>query len=228
MRLVPDLPIGSPGLGLSEDEILTAINLICTGCMEACSSVHVGMLEVPINVVVRKAMRRVKQRLGLTNIQIGGEYELLNMESEGPDLTGRIDITLQYAHQFGDEDNCLVIECKRVAPDDSTLISKYVDEGVDRFATGKYSLGHGLGFMLGYVLRVPIGMLAARIDEKIQSRYGESARLSVVPPHRYSLSMHRGNVPQGNTSRIVLIHIFVDMSVANKSIGKAIKLGVPN
>ena len=218
MRLVPDLPIGSPGLGLSEDEIFTAINLICTGCMEARASVYAGMLEVPITVVVRKAMRRVKQQLGLTNIQIGGEHELLNMESTGPDLTGRIDITLQYAHQFGDEDNCLAIECKRVSPEDSVLITKYVDEGVGRFATGKYSSRHELGFMLGYVLGIPIGMLVTRIDEKIRSRYGESARLGTMPPHHYSLSMHRGNVPRGKTGGIVLIHIFVDMSLANKKI----------
>lgn len=224
MHLVPDLPIGSPGLGLSGDEILTAIDLICTGCLEARASVKAGMLEVPINVVVRKAMRRIKVGLGLTNIQIGGEYELLDMESSGPELSGRIDITLQYAHQFGDEDNCLVVECKRVAPDDASLISKYVDEGVDRFVVGRYSPGRGLGFMLAYVLSLPVEKLTTRIDGKIRKRYGDDARLVEMTPHRYALSMQAGNVPQG-TSKIELIHIFVDMFVAGESVAKAAEQG---
>ena len=45
-----------------------------------------------------------------------------------------------------------VIECKRVAGNDSDLCRLYVTEGVDRFESGKYAGGHGLAFMAGYVV----------------------------------------------------------------------------
>ena len=68
MQLAPDLPIGEPPFGLSDDEIETVVDLTCQGAREARAEVTSGLLEVPITIVVRKAMRRIKGQLGLTNI----------------------------------------------------------------------------------------------------------------------------------------------------------------
>jgi hypothetical protein len=109
-----DRPIGKPSFGLSEDQVATVVDLACRAADEGRSELKPGMLEVPITIIVRKALRRIKKRDGLTNLQVRGEHELEDMSKADPSLLGRIDITLQFLHQFGDEDAYVGIECKRV------------------------------------------------------------------------------------------------------------------
>jgi hypothetical protein len=92
----------------------TVIDVICRGAAEARTHVKPGMTEVSITRLVRKEIRRVKQARHLTNLQVRGEHELDEMASSDPTVLGRIDITLQFLHQFGDEDAYVAIECKRV------------------------------------------------------------------------------------------------------------------
>lgn len=68
--LAPDVPYGSPAFALSDDQLATVLDLVCRGADAARADVTPGMLEVPTTMVVRKAMRRVKKALGLTNLQI--------------------------------------------------------------------------------------------------------------------------------------------------------------
>ena len=110
--LTPDVPFGLPAFSLSEDQIATVVDLVCRGCDAARPNLTPGMLEVPTTIVVRKAMRRVKKTLGLTNLQVRGEVELEDMATSDSALLGRIDITLQFLHQFGDEDAYVAVECK--------------------------------------------------------------------------------------------------------------------
>ncbi|MDP0995873.1 hypothetical protein, partial [Klebsiella pneumoniae] len=63
-----------------------------------------GMLEVPITLHVKKAMRRLKKELGLSSLEITGEFELLDLGNDDPEVLGRIDIVLRFLHQFGDEE----------------------------------------------------------------------------------------------------------------------------
>lgn len=173
--LTPDVPFGLPSFSLSGDQIATVVDLLCKGCDEAKPHLTAGMLEVPTTIVVRKAMRRVKKKLGLTNLQIRGEHELEDMASDDPSILGRIDITLQFLHQFGDEDAYVAVECKRVHAGDLTLNGSYVAKGVDRFVTGQYAAGHDWGFMLGYVLALPASTVVDAVDARIRKTYGESA-----------------------------------------------------
>jgi hypothetical protein len=215
MHLSPDMPIGRPSFELSEDQLATVVDLLCLSATEARKSVTSGMLEVPITIQVRKAMLRVKKQLGLTNLQIGGEFELLNPNTSDSDVLGRIDIILQFLHQFGDEEAYLAVECKRVAADDSSLNRKYVTQGVNRFVTGQYAQGHHWGMMLGYVLKLPVSPLVDEINSRIASSYGQTAVLEVMPARQESLSMHTGAIFQGATSHVIrLLHIFVDMTPA--------------
>lgn len=214
MRLSPEQPLGRPSLHLAADEIATAVDLICQGVAEARTSVTAGMLEVPITIRVRKAMRRVKRRLEIANIEIAGEVELLDENDPSAATMGRIDIIAKFRQHFGDENAYLGIECKRIAPGDSTLNRRYVAEGVDRFASGQYGPGHPLGMMLGYVLSVPAGELAEDIDSRIQTAYGAAAKLAVTGCHPGALCMHEGAIPQGGAHHIRLLHIFVDMTPA--------------
>jgi hypothetical protein len=209
--LTPDVPFGLPSFSLSGDQIATVVDLLCKGCDEAKPHLTAGMLEVPTTIVVRKAMRRVKKTLGLTNLQIRGEHELEDMASDDPSILGRIDITLQFLHQFGDEDAYVAVECKRVHAGDSTLNGSYVAKGVDRFVTGQYAAGHDWGFMLGYVLALPASAVVDAVDARIRKTYGESAGLTAEAAHSLALAVLEGALVQNGSHTIRLKHVFVDM-----------------
>jgi hypothetical protein len=68
---------------------------------------------------------------------------------------GRTDIPLlliQIFRRSSEHDPHAIVECKRIAEGDATLVREYVSEGIDRFCTGKYASNHSRGFMAGYVL----------------------------------------------------------------------------
>lgn len=212
--LTPDIPFGVPAFALSGDQIATVLDLLCRGCDEAKPHLTPGMLEVPTTIVVRKAMRRVKKSLGLTNLQIRGEHELENMANDDPTILGRIDITLQFLHQFGDEDAYVAVECKRVHSGDTSLNGSYVAKGVERFAAGQYAAGHEWGFMLGYVLALPASAIVDAVDARIRKTYGESAGLTAEASHSLALAVLEGALVQNGSHVIRLKHVFVDMTPA--------------
>jgi hypothetical protein len=206
--------VGRPTFQLSGDQLATAVDLLCCAAADAKASISSGMLEVPITILVRKAMRRLKRARGLTNLEIGGEHELLNVEAMDASVVGRIDIVLRFLHQFGDEEAYLGVECKRVAPGNSTLNGRYVTEGVARFVTGKYGAGHHVGIMLGYVLRLPLADLIEVIDATVRATYGNDAGLASVVVHKEAVSMASHELTQPAGHHIVVVHVFVDMTAA--------------
>ena len=213
-RLSTDTPFGQPAFGLSADQIATVVDLTCRGVEEARSDVSPGLLEVPITMIVRKAMRRVKATLALSNLEVRGEHELEDMATTDETILGRIDITLKFLHQFGVEDAYVAIECKRVGAGFSDLNARYVTRGVDRFVTGQYAAGHEWGFMLGYVLKLPVEQVVTTIDDRMRRTYGEVAMLSTDISHALSLAILEGTLVQNGTHVIQLKHIFVDMTRA--------------
>jgi hypothetical protein len=212
--LTTDTPLGRPGFSLSADQIATVVDLVCQGAYEARANIAPGMLEVPTTRIVRKQMRRVKKALGLTNLQIVGEHELDDMTTSAPDIAGRIDIILQFMHQFGDEDAYIAVECKRVRAGDSALNRAYVTMGVDRFVTGQYAAGHAWGFMLGYVIGLPVDDIVAYVDDRIRNSYGDRATLDTLTPHCHALAVCENELVQAGSHPIRLKHVFVDMLIA--------------
>ena len=191
-----DAPVGKPAFALSDDQVATVVDLIGRGAAEARNYVTPGMHEVPITILVRKAMRRAKVALGPSNLQIRGEHELEDMATSDPIILGRIDITLQFLHQFGDEDAYVAVECKRVSAGNSSLNSKYVSDGVTRFVAGKYAAGHAWGFMLGYVLALPVDDIVTWLEHRIVKKYGTAATLVQDTVHPLSLAALDGLLPQ--------------------------------
>lgn len=215
MHLSPDLPLGRPSFDLSDDQLATVVDLLCRGVAAARPLLESGMLEVPVTTHVKKAMRRLKKELGLSSLEINGEFELLDLSNDDPEVLGRIDIILRFLHQFGDEEAYLGVECKRVGDGRSTLNQRYVTQGVDRFATGKYASGHHWGMMLGYVLKLPKAALVDGIDARLRVTYGASARLWDTETHVDALAMHLSELAQGSGGHVIrLIHIFVDTTPA--------------
>lgn len=215
MHLSSDLPVGRPSFDLSEDQLATVVDLLCRGVAAARPLLEAGMLEVPITNHVKKAMRRLKKELGLSNLEITGEFELLDLSNDDPEVLGRIDIILRFLHQFGDEEAYLGVECKRVGHGESDLNQRYVTRGVDRFVTGQYASGHHWGMMLGYVLRLPSAALVKGIDKRIRAAYGEAAKLDDLDARADALSLHSGDLAQGAAGHVIrLMHVFVDTTPA--------------
>jgi len=215
MHLSPDLPVGQPSFDLSEDQLATVVDLLCRGVAAARPLLEPGMLEVPITIHVKKAMRRLKKELGLSNLEITGEFEVLDLSNDDAAVRGRIDIILRFLHQFGDEEAYLGVECKRVGHGEARLNQRYVTQGVDRFVKGQYATGHHWGMMLGYVLRLPSAALVEGIDARIRTTYGEAAKLDDLEAHADALSVQSGDLAQGTTGHVIrLMHILVDTTPA--------------
>lgn len=225
MHLSPDSPIGRPSFDLSEDQLATVVDLLCRGVVAARPLLTSGMLEVPITIHVKKAMRRLKKELGLSNLEITGEFELLDPSNNAPEVLGRIDIVLRFLHQFGDEEAYLGVECKRVGNGEAALNQRYVTQGVNRFATGQYGAGHRYGMMLGYVLKLPSATVVEGIDARMRATYGEAAKLVDLDAHADALSMHSGDLAQGAADHVIrLTHVFVDSTPAAAATGTSVSV----
>jgi hypothetical protein len=212
--LAADRPYGNPSFGLSSDQVATVIDLVCRSAEKARSFLTPGMLEVPITMLVRKAMRVVKTELGLSAIEIRGEHELENMAVMDASILGRIDITLKFMHQFGIEDAYVAVECKRLSAAKSDLSTRYVTEGMARFGSGQYAKGHQWGFMLGYVLALPIDAILAAINKRAQQDFGDDAQLQASDHDCTAMALRRCRLMQTNGHTIEMMHLFVDMQTA--------------
>lgn len=213
--LAADRPYGNPSFGLSSDQVATVIDLVCRGAEKARSFLTSGMLEVPITVLVRKAMRVIKIELGLSALEVRGEHELENMAMMDSSILGRIDITLKFMHQFGIEDAYVAVECKRLSADKSDLSTRYVKEGMARFASGQYAKGHQWGFMLGYVLALPIDAILAAINKRAQRDFGDNAQLQTSNHDYIAMALRQCRLTQTDGHTIEIKHIFVDMQTAS-------------
>lgn len=104
--------------------------------------------EDSITDVLRWKMVEAKNRLDpVPEMQF-----LREPQSDRPDLDtpmGLIDIMVSYTW---DESTYLTMECKRISSADNRLALKYVRNGINRFASGKYGAQHSYGIVVGYVI----------------------------------------------------------------------------
>ena len=123
----------------------------------ASSKVHPGAGEVEITECLRTEMRgvlKVKDADWCKKVTV-----LPGTESRSspnlPKPDGRTDIPMffqEIREDLDEHDPHAIVECKRVAGNDTDLCRQYVVEGIDRFKTGKYGGNHAVGFMAGYLL----------------------------------------------------------------------------
>ena len=85
---------------------------------------------------------------------------------------GRTDIPILLIEIFlrsGEHDPHAIIECKRIAGDDSHLCREYVVHGIDRFRCGKYAGNHAAGFMAGYLIAGDANTAASGVNRYLNS-----------------------------------------------------------
>ena len=103
-----------------------------------------------------------------------------------PRPDGRTDIPIYFPdvpEACYEHDPHAIIECKRVAGDNTTLCRLYVQEGIDRFVTGKYSGRHPVAFMTGYLQSGDAGLATDGINRHLlhSERSAECLSASTVP-----------------------------------------------
>jgi hypothetical protein len=171
--------------------------------------------EDSITNVLRRRMIAIKR--GMTpQPQMRFEREPQSDAVEDDSPLGLIDIMVCYTWN---EVTHLVIECKRIWSTDNKLALKYVRDGVCRFASGKYSAGHALGAMVGYVLCGNSAGCVRRVQEALKkepsaqtgfdSTYGWQNETNAVPSRTLGRTRH---AQPSHRHKITLLHAFVELS----------------
>jgi hypothetical protein len=168
--------------------------------------------EDDITDVLRWEMDAEKKRRRLVP-QLRFEREA---QSDLPDKSrrvGLIDVLVIYSFE---QREYLAIECKRVADADSNLTKLYVTQGVTRFVTGKYSLGHPFGAMVGYVCAGRCEEVAGQIGTTLSGFDRQVTALAENCP--WQAESRFGAIPNlfstkhtqtDTTSEITLLHLFL-------------------
>jgi hypothetical protein len=94
---------------------------------------------------------------------------------------GRTDIPIYLIEIFvklGEHDPHAIIECKRLAGNDTHLCREYVVEGIDRFRVGKYGANHATGFMAGYLLSGDEATAAAGVNAYLTRKARQAEHLA--------------------------------------------------
>ncbi|MDE0192032.1 MAG: hypothetical protein OXQ90_11805 [Gammaproteobacteria bacterium] len=174
------------------------------------------MGEIPITERLRDGMRtvvrdRMRWRMAIrSGTETRSKAGVLN-----PD--GRTDMSVFFPSMFeryDEHDHHAIIECKRVAGDDSTLCREFVKEGVNRFVEGKYSMRHAAGYMVGYVLKGDMEAAWGAINRylKRNGRSAEQLKPCTVLPAPWTRSSRHPRPPP--VPEIDLHHAFLAFRAA--------------
>ena len=155
-----------------------------------------------------------KRRRPVPNLRFEREAQS-DLPNKSRDI-GLIDVYVIFSFEQAEY---FAIECKRLADSDSELSPCYVTEGVCRFVTGKYSLGHPWGAMLGYVCTGDCRNVATHIEKRLKDfdrtitamsadwLWRQEERFGRIP-HLFSTK----HTQTGIQNEITLLHLFLDFA----------------
>ena len=172
-----------------------------------------GTREVIITERLRDGMRQAlnsgKLQWGQNIVVLPGTESRSRPEVLTPD--GRTDIPILFLEifvRFGEHDPHAIIECKRIAGNDTNLCREYVVEGIDRFREGKYAGNHSMGFMIGYVIASDITTATTGINRYLTRKSRDDEHLkpsSILSEPSVRQSCH----PRMQAPTIELHHAFL-------------------
>ncbi|HVA49577.1 MAG TPA: hypothetical protein VNH11_24635 [Pirellulales bacterium] len=144
------------------------------------------------------------------------ERETQRDDPEGAFATGLVDIFVTYSN---DETVYLAIECKKVNDRHETPARKYIEEGVCRFSTEKYSPNHPFGAMVGYVTDGTPESTAKFLGDKIIAF--DSSATGLVAKWGWRAETRFGAIPNLHSTQhrqhktkntILLVHLYLAFS----------------
>ena len=118
------------------------------------------------SIMLEEYMKKYKGAYGMSDYRFELEVPE-NYTGKGKHI-GRVDIRILLKNDFEKEDAYYIIECKRI-DGTSDLNKKYIEEGVARFVTQKYSSYYGRNIMLGFVVKKIDVPANVKSIEKIQN-----------------------------------------------------------
>lgn len=112
--------------------------------------------------------------------------------------------------EWGQDESYFGAECKRIKSKDNRLIREYVENGVKRFTSGKYSSRCSASAMIGYVQEGSISDIVVALTLAIKNADIEQnlTRMMAEADPEYTSIHRRSNV----LSNITLYHLFFDFS----------------
>ena len=162
--LMPDIRPQAGGRGpfidIELERHVVVLKVLDAGWQRASKSseVHPGAGEVAMTEHLRVGMREaLKEQFPrwrkMMTVLPGTESHSAGARISRPDGLTDLPIFFQdIREKYHAHDPHAIVECKRISGSDPELCRLYVDEGVDRFRSGKYAAAHTTGFMTGYLL----------------------------------------------------------------------------
>ena len=208
--------IGTPWLPIGSAFVRLVLDLLATGAAN---------LQSKHAVTPKMREDHISQRLNeeMEALHRGSDSDIVNWSMRParsapgrPDDTFEVDFSFHADRYPRDQRWYLGVEAKKLGSSASRLASLYVSQGVLRFVTGKYSLGHDHAVMLGFVVTGPINGAATRVETAMDRNAVKTQQCAEFSPDRdvynhpyvYS-SSHLQLDAQGPFK---LVHLLVDLS----------------
>ena len=225
MKLPRDVSViaGRPFIELAPETSAAILRTVEAGWTLASKSpdVNAGAAEVPMTERLRDGMRSVLNGGGLpwgrTMVVLPGTESRSRPDVLLPD--GRTDIPILWIGIFlrsGEHDPHAIIECKRIAGDDTHLCREYVLNGIDRFRTGQYAGNHSTGFMAGYLIAGDAGTAAHGVNRYLNAghrnqepRHDENLKSSTLVAEPWAWASRH---PREAAPAVALHHAFLPAS----------------
>jgi hypothetical protein len=155
----------------------------------------------------------VRRNIGISDYLFYRELPTINN-------TGRVDILVVLRkHTFEDTNACYIIECKRLNNENTNgttgLNAKYVNEGIDRFVSGKYPMYENTAGMIGFMIsEIDIHKNIICMNQLLQNSFTEInterelTQKKITPAFEYSYySKHKAE----NTTKTIY-HLMFNFS----------------
>lgn len=207
--------IGTPRLPISSAFVRSVLELLATGAanLQAKHSVTSGMRE-----------DRISQRLNeeMEALHRGSDSDIVNWSMRParsapgrPDDTFEVDFSFHANRYPRDQRWYLGVEAKKLSGAASRLANLYVREGVLRFVTGQYSLGHDHAVMLGYVVAGPMDEVVNRVKAAMDRNATKTQQLAEFSPDRHVYNhpfiYSSRHIQDGAQEPFKLVHLLVDL-----------------
>ena len=211
------LPVGSigvPRLPIDSGFVASVLNLLVAGAT-----------ELHAKAVVTPEMREddISQKLDeeMEVIHRGSNSDIVNWSIK-PSRSAISDSGRTFEVDFSFHANILprdqrwylAVEAKKLRGQGHSLASTYITDGVLRFVSGKYSLGHDHAIMMGYVVVAPIDRAIERVKENMAGNAKRTCQKVTFAPapqfctHPYTYaSTHQQH---GVAAPFKLVHLFLE------------------
>ena len=213
--------IGQPTFIPSADIVSTIIDLTLKAWSHVCqrADIHVGCDEPTIAGALYQELWIEKERRNIHGPPLILDEAAARSSRRVLLPEGWIDFKLQY--DWGEE-SYFGMECKRISSTDKNLAREYVAEGVMRFVSGKYSPGHAIAAMIGFIIDGNMVGCIRLIREKILQTHTKirmdgdwSAETNYTSYQHIYRTRHRQH---GHSSLITILHLFLNISDAEQQL----------